>query len=290
MLNDGGLSCVIAPLALRVTCPVSEFMAKLSPPAVGFADVSQSGGDGPRDHRLQRLHVVDDLKLGVAVACEGAQANYLLNVLRLRDGARVGVFNGRDGEFAAEIAGAAKKRCVLHVVAQMRAQVAGPDVEYLFAPLKHARLDYMVQKATEMGVRCLRPVITQRTIAERVNIARMRANVIEAAEQCGVLQVPSVMEPVKLAAALAGWDRSRALVVCDEGASATNPLAALGALAGRPLAVLVGPEGGFSPEERTTLLAAPFVVAISLGPRIMRADTAAVAVLALMNATAGGGL
>jgi 16S rRNA (uracil1498-N3)-methyltransferase len=252
--------------------------------------MSQSGYDGVRDHRLQRLHVVDDLKLGVAVLCEGAEANYLLNVLRLRNGARVLVFNGRDGEFAAEIAGATKKRCVLQVVSQVRAQVAGPDVDYLFAPLKHARLDYMVQKATEMGVRRLRPVITQRTIAERVNIARMRANVIEAAEQCGVLQVPGVMEPVKLAAALAGWDASRALVVCDEGASTTNPLAALGALAGRPLAVLIGPEGGFANEERQQLLAAPYVVAISLGPRIMRADTAAVAALALINATTGRGL
>jgi 16S rRNA (uracil1498-N3)-methyltransferase len=264
-------------------------MAKHSPPPVSFADVSQSGNKGVRDHRLQRLHVVDDLSVGAVVPCEGAQANYLLNVLRLREGARVLAFNGRDGEFAAEISACAKKRCVLQVVAQVRAQVAGPDVDYLFAPLKHARLDYMVQKATEMGVRRLRPVITQRTIAERVNIERMRANVIEAAEQCGVLQVPIVMEPVRLVAALAEWDTSRALVVCDEGASATNPLAALGALAGRPLAVLIGPEGGFSPEERAQLLTARFAVAISLGPRIMRADTAAVAALALINAAAGGG-
>jgi 16S rRNA (uracil1498-N3)-methyltransferase len=251
-------------------------------------DFSIDSSESARDHRLQRLHVVDDLSVGAVVPCEGAQANYLLNVLRLRDGARVLVFNGRDGEFAAEIAGSAKKRCMLQVVAQVRAQVAGPDVDYLFAPLKHARLDYMVQKATEMGVRRLRPVITRRTIAERVNIARMRANVIEAAEQCGVLQVPVVLEPAKLSAVLASWDSARALVLCDEGASIGNPLMALGALAGRPLAVLIGPEGGFAPVEREELLAAPFVVAISLGPRIMRADTAAVAALALINAVAGG--
>jgi 16S rRNA (uracil1498-N3)-methyltransferase len=252
-------------------------------------DPPQTVSEGARDHRLQRLHVGCDLSVGATLACEGPQANYLLNVMRLRDGARVLVFNGRDGEFAAQIKGSAKKRCVLTVVEQVRQQGVGPDVEYLFAPLKHARLDYMVQKATEMGVRTLRPVITRRTIAERVNIERMRANVIEAAEQCGVLQVPMVLEPVKLSAVLAAWDETRALVMCDEGAVVGNALAALGALAGRPIAVLIGPEGGFAPQERELLLAQSYVVPISLGPRIMRADTAAVAALALINAAAGGG-
>ncbi len=242
-----------------------------------------------RDRRLQRLYVVEALNVGAEISCEGSQANYLLNVLRMRDGAQLLLFNGRDGEFAAAVTQSTKKRCTLHVIAPVRAQQPGPDVDYLFAPLKHARLDYVVQKVTEMGVRRIRPIITQRTIVERVNSERMRANVIEAAEQCGVLQVPVVLEPIKFAAALSSWDASRALVMCDEGASVVNPIAALSAIAGRPLAVLIGPEGGFAPQEREQLLAAPFVVAISLGPRIMRADTAAVAALALVNAAAWQG-
>jgi 16S rRNA (uracil1498-N3)-methyltransferase len=200
------------------------------------------------------------------------------------DGASILVFNGRDGEWRAAVRHDGKRGLVLVFADQTRPQTSGPDVDYLFAPLKRSRLDYMVQKATEMGVRRLMPVITRRTIAERVNVDRMRANVIEAAEQCGVLRVPDVAEPVRLDRALENWAASRRLVFCDETAATKNPIAALAALGPGPLAVLIGPEGGFHEDERALLLAKPYVTAVSLGPRIMRADTAAVAALALVNA------
>ncbi len=198
------------------------------------------------------------------------------------------VFNGRDGEWRACIAEVAKRRCALQCVEQTRVQSSGPDVHYLFAPLKHARLDYMVQKATEMGASHLQPVLTRRTIAARVNEARMHANAVEAAEQCGILRVPSVGAPLRLEALLDAWDGERRLVFCDEAAEVASPLAALSDLAsGAPLAVLIGPEGGFDAAERTALRSKPFTLAISLGPRVMRADTAAVAALALVNAALG---
>jgi 16S rRNA (uracil1498-N3)-methyltransferase len=172
-------------------------------------------------------------------------------------------------------------------VSLVRAQAGGPDLHYLFAPLKRARLDYMVQKATEMGASRLVPVITRHTVAERVNTERMRANVIEAAEQCGILRMPEVAEPLKLPTVLQNWDATRTLIFCDEGADQASPLAALEKVRSGPLAVLVGPEGGFSPEEREMIRKVPQAVAVSLGPRIMRADTAAVAALALVNAALG---
>ena len=239
------------------------------------------------DFTSVRLYLDTDLAANTRVPVGAEQANYLLAVLRLKAGARLLVFNGRHGEWAAEIAEAGKRRATLDLLAQTRPQTAGPDLHYLFAPLKHARLDYMVQKATEMGVACLHPVMTRRTVAERVNLARMRANVIEAAEQCGILRVPEVREPVKLAALLAAWDATRRLIFCDEDAPAQNPLAALANLPQGPLAVLVGPEGGFSEDERLALARLPAVTRLSLGPRILRADTAAVAALALVNAALG---
>lgn len=242
------------------------------------------------DFSSQRLFVEPQLVQGAEIVCEGQQANYLLNVLRLRDGDRLRVFNGRDGEWEAELSSVRKRDCRFVVGACVRQQVAGPDVEYLFAPLKHARLDYMVQKAVEMGVRRLRPVITRRTVAERVNLDRMRANVIEAAEQCGILHLAEVLAPVKLDAVLAAWDGGRRLVFCDEGAETAGAVPQLAGLsAGAPVAVLIGPEGGFDPAEREALLQQPYTLAVSLGPRIMRADTAAVAALALVNAVHGQG-
>ncbi len=234
-----------------------------------------------------RLFVERPLAGAALIACTTEQANYLLNVLRLRAGADILVFNGRDGEWRARLAEVGKRRCTLECVAPTRPQQDGPDVHYLFAPLKHARLDYMVQKATEMGVAHLQPVLTRRTIAARVNLERMRANAIEAAEQCGVLRVPSVGEPVKLDALLAAWDPKRQLIFCDEAANVANPLAALAAVEAKPLAVLIGPEGGFDVSERALLRQQPYALAISLGPRVMRADTAAVAALALVNAALG---
>jgi 16S rRNA (uracil1498-N3)-methyltransferase len=240
-----------------------------------------------RDFSSQRLFVDEPLSVGGEVICAGPQANYLLNVLRMSQGDRLLVFNGRDGEWQAEISSVRKRDCVLQAVVHIRPQVNGPDLEYLFAPLKHSRLDYMVQKATEMGVRRLRPVITRRTIADRVNLERMRANAIEAAEQCGILSVPHVEPPAKLEAVLEAWDPVRRLIFCDESAGPSSPVATLSALEPGPVAVLIGPEGGFDPAERAHVLAQPYTLAISLGPRIMRADTAAVAALAVVNATLG---
>jgi 16S rRNA (uracil1498-N3)-methyltransferase len=240
-----------------------------------------------RDLTSERLFVDADLAAGGRVALAEEQAHYLVNVLRLAAGARVLVFNGRDGEWLAELCDIKKRSAVLAVDHQTRVQANGPDIDYLFAPLKRSRLDYMVQKAVEMGVSRLRPVITQRTIAERVNLDRMRANAIEAAEQCGILRVPEVHEPVSLEKTLAAWDPVRALIFCDEAADIKNPLEALGAIPEGPLALLIGPEGGFDAREREALLARTFVRPISLGPRIMRADTAAVAALALVNARLG---
>jgi len=234
-----------------------------------------------------RLFVDAPLAAGASITCTPDQANYLVNVLRLGVGAEILVFNGREGEWRAGIADAAKRRCTLECTGRTRPQLDGPDVHYVFAPLKHARLDYMVQKATELGVARLQPVLTRRTVAARVNLERMRANAIEAAEQCGVLRIPDVAEPAKLEQILAQWDPARRLVFCDEAADIASPLDALSAVPRGPLAVLIGPEGGFDPAERAMLRDKPFTVPISLGPRIMRADTAAVAALALVNATLG---
>lgn len=241
----------------------------------------------PYDFRSPRLYVEDDLGDGTHVPLAREQANYLLNVMRLGDGAGVLTFNGRDGEWLARIEKAGKRQANLVLERQTRPQTSGPDVHYLFAPLKRARLDYMVQKATEMGVARLQPVLTRYTVAERVNGERMRANVIEAAEQCGILRVPEVAAPERLDRVLASWDASRRLIFCDEGAPIADPIAALHEIAPGPLAVLIGPEGGFAPEERDALIALPFVARIAMGPRIMRADTAAVAALTLVNAVLG---
>lgn len=239
------------------------------------------------DFTSERLFVEAPLAEGASVACAPEQVNYLINVLRLKVGAALLVFNGRDGEWRARIDQVSKRAVVLVAEAQTRPQSDGPDIDYLFAPLKHARLDYMVQKATEMGVQRLRPVLTRRTIAERVNLDRMRANAVEAAEQCGVLRVPEVLEPVKLAAVLEAWDGERVLIFCDEGAAVANPMVALGEIERGPLGVLIGPEGGFADEERDAIRSRPYTRVISLGPRILRADTAAVAALALVNAVLG---
>jgi 16S rRNA (uracil1498-N3)-methyltransferase len=239
------------------------------------------------DFNAQRLFVEADLAEGATVACTPAQANYLRNVLRLQPGDAILVFNGRDGEWRAELADAGRRATALTVRAPARPQEGGPDIDYLFAPLKRARLDYMVEKATEMGVARLRPVLTRRTVAERVNVERMRAHAIEAAEQCGILRLPEIRDPEKLERVVTGWDGARPLVFCDEESVETCPFTALARIPPGPVAVLIGPEGGFDPAERELLSSQPFVTRISLGPRILRADTAAVAALALINAVLG---
>ncbi len=214
------------------------------------------------------------------------QGHYLSNVLRMSPGDAVAIFNGKDGEWLAYVTEVAKKKVQLRVEILKADVQQPPDIDYLFAPLKHARLDYLVQKATELGARRLRPVITHRTIAERVNLDRMRANTIEAAEQCNLVFVPEVLEPVSLDKALKEWDPARRLVYCDEAAPIADPLLALSSLL-TPAAVLVGPEGGFTAEERALLKSLAFVTPISLGPRIMRADTVAIAALAVVQAVLG---
>ena len=241
----------------------------------------------PYDFCAQRLFVHDALVDGSRISVDRGQANYLLNVLRLKNGDAILVFNGRDGEWRARIAEASRKGCVLVVEQKVREQTPLPDVHYLFAPLKHARLDYMVQKAVEMGAGRLCPVLTQFTQVSRVNLERMQANVIEAAEQCGVIAIPDVDAPRKLVEVFDGWDSSRRLFFCDEAAPTASPADALKGLPHGPAALLSGPVGGFSDAERADLLQKPYVTALSLGPRVLRADTAAVAALALVQSFIG---
>jgi 16S rRNA (uracil1498-N3)-methyltransferase len=240
------------------------------------------------DFRTPRLYVSQDLATGAELKLDPRQTNYLVNVLRLGAGAPILLFNGRDGEFMARLAASSRKAASLIVGAQTRPQEAPPDVDYLFAPLKHARLDYMAQKAVEMGARRLRPVITRHTQISRVNLERLKANAIEACEQCGVIWTPEIAPVEPLGEALKRWPAERLMVFCDEEADEATPLDALGhALGHGGLGLLIGPEGGFDDDERAAILAKPRVVRLSLGPRILRADTAAVAALALIQATLG---
>ena len=238
------------------------------------------------DFRSPRLYIKAALEAGATVALERAQTHYLGTVLRLRAGERVLLFNGRDGEWSATIAGE-RRSATLRVEVRTREQTAPSDLHYLFAPLKTARLDYMTQKAAEMGASLLQPLLTRHGQVTRVNTQRMRANTIEAAEQCGILSLPAIAPPVALARLLAERDAGRWLVFCDEDAEVANPVAALRAVPPSPVAVLIGPEGGFAEDERAALLRQPNVVRLSLGPRILRADTAAVAALALVQAAVG---
>jgi 16S rRNA (uracil1498-N3)-methyltransferase len=240
------------------------------------------------DFHSPRLCVAQPLRAGATVPLEPGQAHYLRDVLRLKPGDRVLTFNGRDGEWQGVLDAAGKRGAALRIETQTRPQEGGCDLHYLFAPLKRARLDYMVQKAVEIGAARLAPVMTRHTQAERVNVARMRANAVEAAEQCGVLRLPEIAEPAPLAGALTALAPERLLIFCDEDAPLADPVAALGAAAGATaLAVLIGPEGGFAAEERDMLLARRNIVRLALGPRILRADTAAVAALALAQAVLG---
>jgi 16S rRNA (uracil1498-N3)-methyltransferase len=240
------------------------------------------------DFRAPRLFVDAALREGEKIALERNQSNYLGNVLRLSAGESILVFNGRDGEWRAEIEGR-KRPDGLTIVARTRPQDRLPDIAYVFAPLKHARLDYIVQKAVEMGASALQPVLTRHTQVSRVNSERMRANVIEAAEQCGILSLAAVAEPIALDRFLEKRETSRLLVFCDEAADIGNPIEALrqGLTADDGIDILIGPEGGFAEEERALLLRQPRTLRLSLGPRILRADTAGVAALALVQAALG---
>jgi 16S rRNA (uracil1498-N3)-methyltransferase len=244
------------------------------------------------DFSAHRLYVDAALAPNAEIPLDRTQANYLSNVLRLADGAELLIFNGRDGEWRAALSATGRKSWSLKALAIARPQEPGCDLHYIFAPLKHARLDYMVQKAVEMGASLLRPVRTQHTQTARLNGERMRANVIEAAEQCGILAVPDIAELTDLDKLLDCWPRERSLIFCDEDAPVTDPLEALRSATKddakpRPLAVLIGPEGGFDAKEREKLIALPQAIRLSLGPRILRADTAAVAALSLAQSVLG---
>jgi 16S rRNA (uracil1498-N3)-methyltransferase len=245
------------------------------------------------DFRSPRLFVAAQLGAGLEVPLDAAQIHYLASVLRMASGDSVLVFNGADGEWKARLAGVTKRNALLLVEAMTRPQPETKSLNYLFSPLKRARLDYMVQKAVEMGVSWLRPVIMRHTQAERVNLDRMRANAIEAAEQCAILAIPQIAAPLDFEAAIAALGPSCNLVFCDEEAPCADPVAALRADFstvrgnGTELAVLIGPEGGFSEEERAMLRRRLRTSRIALGPRILRADTAAVAALAVVQTAVG---
>lgn len=241
------------------------------------------------DFTSHRLCLDAPLAQGAEIELSREQANYLVNVLRLGEGARLLVFNGHDGEWRAALGLRGKKSASLRIEEQSRTQEDLPDLDYIFAPLKHARLDYMAQKAVEMGARRLRPALTRRTQASRINLDRMRANVVEAAEQCGLLALAEVLPEQRLETILGDWPGDRLLIFCDEAAEIADPVAALreAGAAFSKFAILIGPEGGFDESERAQLARIAPVARISLGPRVLRADTAAVAALTLVQAALG---
>ncbi|WP_455482173.1 16S rRNA (uracil(1498)-N(3))-methyltransferase [Bartonella sp. B35(2025)] len=239
------------------------------------------------NYKLKRLFIRQPLALNEEIKIEGSQASYLIHVLRMQEGAKILLFNGQDGEWLAKLIIIKKKFVVVQLIHQERLQTVPSNLIYCFAPLKNARLDYMVQKAVEMGVSVLQPVVTHYTQVTRINMARMNANVVEASEQCGILSLPECVSAVSLTELLARWNKVQPLFFCDEAHESHNPLPSFKQCGITVPGILVGPEGGFSEEERRFLKKHSFVIPISLGPRILRADTAAVAALALLNATVG---
>ncbi|MCK5747501.1 MAG: 16S rRNA (uracil(1498)-N(3))-methyltransferase [Oricola sp.] len=250
---------------------------------------------------IPRLYIDGPLHSGLPAPLSAEQAHYLKNVLRRNEGDELRLFNGKDGEFAARIVELKKKMGAAQIGERTREQEAEPDLTLCFAPVKRGALETIIQKAVEIGAARLQPVITERTVAPKLNIERLQAIATEAAEQCGRLTVPSVDEPMKLAALLEGWPEDRRLLFCDEAGDeetqewggregrAMPVLEALKAADSKTESwtVLTGPEGGFTPAERTELRAKSYVTAATLGPRILRADTAAIASLVLWQAALG---
>jgi 16S rRNA (uracil1498-N3)-methyltransferase len=233
-----------------------------------------------------RLFVEAALGHGARVPLGMEQSHYLLHVMRARVGDHVSLFNGRDGEWLARIREAARRACTLACECQVFSQTPDCDLWLVFAPIKRTPADYLAQKATELGVSLLQPVLTRRTIVRRVNVERMRANAMEAAEQCGRLSVPEAGEPIELSSLLARWPCARRILFCDE-VGGPPILETLAAQRSGPWAVLVGPEGGFEPEERAAIRKLDSTVPVSLGKRILRADTAALSALAIWQAQWG---
>lgn len=240
-----------------------------------------------QDISKTRLFVDTNLAAGTSVGVSPSQAHYLVQVMRLHAGDKVALFNGRDGEWIAAVDGAGRGWCSLSVEIQSRRQVAEPDLWLVFAPVKRARIDYIAQKATELGVSRIVPVMTRYTQVARVNTDRLLANAVEASEQSGRLTVPVVDAPVTLEDLLADWPPERRLLLCDERGEAPYVKEALTRKADGPWAILIGPEGGFHPDERDVLRALPQSTAVSLGPRILRADTAVVSAISVWQALAG---
>ncbi len=234
-----------------------------------------------------RLFVEQALAPGAAVGLAPAQAHYLRSVMRLAAGAPLLLFNGRDGEWLARLEGLGKGWASCAVERQTRPQAPEADLWLVFAPIKRARIDFIAQKATELGVAALWPVFTRRTAMTRVNAERLRANAVEAAEQSARLTVPEIIAPASLEAALGRWPAERRILLCDESGAGAPIAEALAAAVPGPWAVLIGPEGGFEPAELDGLRKRPIVTAVGLGPRLLRADTAALAALACWQALAG---
>lgn len=237
--------------------------------------------------RLQRLYVDEDLSLGLKLELNREHSNYLSNVLRLKDKAEFLIFNGRDGEWLGELEINGRKKSSLILNEQVRPQPSHSSLMVLFAPIKVGRLEYMVQKMTEMGAGIIQPVFTDHTQLHKINEKRLEANIIEAAEQCGILSIPELRTPEKISKLLDEWDDKRHLVFCDEGHETDNPVPILQRLGGKEIAILIGPEGGFSEPERIILNEMDYVSSIPLGPRILRADTALVAAISMVQATIG---
>jgi 16S rRNA (uracil1498-N3)-methyltransferase len=235
-----------------------------------------------------RLFVPNDLAAGAGVALSHEQSHYLVNVMRQKAGDVVALFNGRDGEWRAVLAEASKRRCLMAVETQTRAFATGPDLELIATVVKRSRLETIVEKAAELGARRVRLAVTRHANTDRANVDRLQAIAIEASEQTGRLDVPEIVAPEKLERLIGEWPEGRRLMFCDEGGDARPVLDALGGPeADAAFSVLIGPEGGFSPEERTALRGLAFVTPVSLGPRILRADTAAISALTLWQAARG---
>src|SRR5579859_5016315 len=235
-----------------------------------------------------RLFIPHDLSHGAELALDHGQSHYLASVMRQGVGDEVLLFNGRDGEWRATITVVTKRAVGLRAEALARPQAKGPDLDLVIALVKRSRLETIVEKAAELGARRVRLALTERTNADRARVERLTAIATEAAEQTGRLDVPAVLEPVKLSKLIDGWDAGRRLLFCDEAGDASPILEALSPQAGgEPWAILIGPEGGFSPAERERLRGLPYAVPASLGPRILRADTAAISALTLWQAALG---
>lgn len=238
-----------------------------------------------------RLFVDAALAMQTAITLDRDQSHYLANVMRMRANDNILAFNGRDGEWACRITALDKRQVTIEPVEKTKDQTAEPDLWLVFAPIKKARLDFIAQKATELGVSHMMPVMTRRTIVDRVKTDRMAANAIEAAEQCERLNVPTVGEPIKLDKLLSDWPPERNIMFCDEDLSGTPAHTALAACDSKvnsaPWAILIGPEGGFDDAERDLIRNHPNCLAVSLGPRILRADTAAMAAISLWQSALG---